>query len=220
MLNKRLRAIADLLEPCESLFDIGSDHGFLPMYLLLEKKINKAVIGEISVGPLSQAKKNFERYPELNCEFVLSDGLRSYDEISDSVVIAGMGFETIQHIVLQDLSKFRKVSQIIIQSSTKVDQLRRFLNSNNFHIIDEEIIKDRKYYYSIIKVKYSIVKEILSEEEIQFGPILIKKYNSVFEQYLLFCRRIENDILIAQKKESSLRIQLIDQLIGLNKNLD
>lgn len=220
MLNKRLRAIADLLEPCESLFDIGSDHGFLPMYLLLEKKINKAVIGEISVGPLGQAKKNFEKYPELNCEYVLSDGLRSYDEITDAVVIAGMGFETIQHIVLQDLSKFRKVSQIIIQSNTKIDQLRRFLNSNNFSIIDEEIIKDRKYYYSILKVKYSIDKEILSEKEIQFGPILIKKYSPVFEQYLLFCRRIENDILIAQKKESSVRIQLIDQLIGLNKNLD
>lgn len=220
MLNKRLRAIADLLEPCKSLFDIGSDHGFLPMHLLLEKKINKAVIGEISIGPLSQAKKNFEKYLELNCEFVLSDGLSSYDEITDAVVIAGMGFETIQHIILQDLSKFRDISQIIIQSNTKVDQLRRFLNSNNFQIIDEVIIKDRKYYYPIIKVKYSINKEILSEKEIQFGPILIKKYSPVFEQYLLFCRRIENDILIAQKKESSLRIQLIDQLIGLNKNLD
>ena len=71
MLNKRLRAIAELIKLCDTLFDVGSDHGFLPLYLLINKKIKKAIIGEINIGPLEQAKKNFMKYPELNCEFVL-----------------------------------------------------------------------------------------------------------------------------------------------------
>lgn len=220
MLNKRLKAISDLIKPCDTLFDVGSDHGFLPLYLLLNKKINKAIIGEINVGPLEQAKKNFIKYPELNCEFVLSDGLSSYDELIDTVVIAGMGFETIQHIILQDIDKFKEISQIVIQSNTKVDQLREFLNSSNFEIIDEEIIKDRKYFYPIVKVRYNSVKQQLTVEELEFGPILIKKSNKVFHDYLMFCRRIEENIVQAQKKESSLRIQIIDRLLKLNKDFD
>lgn len=220
MLNRRLKAISDLIKPCDTLFDVGSDHGFLPLYLLLNKKINKAIIGEINYGPLDQAKKNFMKYPELNCEFVLSDGLRSYDNSIDSVVIAGMGFETIQHIIIQDIDKFKKIPQILIQSNTKIDQLREFLNCNNFEIIDEDIIKDRKYFYPIVKVKYNDFKQQLTYEELQFGPILIKKSNKVFHDYLIFCRRIEENIVFAQKKESSLRIQIIERLLNLNKNLD
>lgn len=220
MLNKRLNAIAELIKPCDTLFDVGSDHGFLPLYLLLNKKINKAIIGEINVGPLEQAKKNFEKYPDLNCEFILSDGLSGHENSIDAVVIAGMGFETIQHIILQDLSKFKHISQIIIQSNTKVDQLRRFLNFNKFEILDEDIIKDRKYYYPIVKVRHNDLTKKLSEDELNFGPILINKPNKVFHDYLMFCKRIEENILQAQKKESSMRIQVIDKLLNLNKNLD
>ena len=220
MLNKRLRAIAELIKPCDTLFDVGSDHGFLPLYLLLNKKINKAIIGEINVGPLEQAKKNFMKYPELNCEYVLSDGLNLYDGLIDTVVIAGMGFETIQHIILQDIDKFKKIPQIVIQSNTKIDQLREFINSNNFEIIDEDIVKDRKYFYPIVKVRFNNLKQQLTDEELEFGPILIKKSNKVFHDYLMFCRRVEENIVQAQKKESSLRIQIIDRLLKLNKDFD
>lgn len=220
MLNKRLKAISELVKPCDILFDVGSDHGFLPLYLLLNHKINKAIIGEINEGPLEQAKKNFYSYPNLNVEFILSDGLQSYNCDIDTVIIAGMGFETIQHIVLQDLDKFKKIPQIIIQSNTKVDYLRKFLNEYNFMIIDEDIVKDRKYFYPIIKCSYNDTKQELSKEEISFGPILIRKYNSIFHNYLLFCRTVEEKIVLAQNKESSERIQLIDNILRLNKNLD
>ena len=220
MLNKRLRAIAELIKPCDTLFDVGSDHGFLPLYLLINKKIKKAIIGEINIGPLEQAKKNFKKFPELNCEFVLSDGLNLYNGLIDTVVIAGMGFETIQHIILQDIDKFKKIPQIVIQSNTKIDQLREFINSNNFEIIDEDIVKDRKYFYPIVKVKHNELRQELSNEELLFGPYLIKKYKKVFYEYLLFSKKIEENIVQAQKKESSLRIQIIDRLLSLNKNLD
>ena len=210
MLNKRLKAISDLIKPCNTLFDVGSDHGFLPLYLLLNKKINKAIIGEINAGPLEQAKKNLMKYPELNCEFVLSDGLSSYDKLIDTVVIAGMGFETIQHIILQDIDKFKKIPQIVIQSNTKIDQLREFINSNNFEIIDEDIVKDRKYFYPIVKVRFNNLKQQLTDEELEFGPILIKKSNKVFHDYLMFCRRVEENIVQAQNNTFPCKIEIED----------
>lgn len=215
MLNKRLKAITELIEPCEVLMDVGSDHGFLPLYLLLNKKIKHAIIGEINQGPLEQAKKNFRDYANLSVSYLLSDGLKQNNQKLDAVVIAGMGYETIEHIFLQDIEQFKSISQILIQSNTKNDQLRQFLNDNHFSIIDESIVKDRKYFYPVIKVKYDQNKQLLNKSEILFGPILIQKNTDIFKDYLLFQKGIEEKILVAQKKESSEKILMINKLLGL-----
>ena len=215
MLNKRLKAITELIEPCEVLMDVGSDHGFLPLYLLLNKKIKHAIIGEINHGPLEQAKKNFRDYADLSVSYLLSDGLKQNNQKLDAVVIAGMGYETIEHIILQDIEQFKSISQILIQSNTKNDQLRQFLNDNHFSIIDESIVKDRKYFYPVIKVKYDQNKQLLNKYEILFGPILIQKNTDIFKDYLLFQKGIEEKILVAQKKESSEKILMINKLLGL-----
>ena len=215
MLNKRLKAITELIEPCEVLMDVGSDHGFLPLYLLLNKKIKHAIIGEINQGPLEQAKKNFRDYADLSVSYLLSDGLKQNNQKLDAVVIAGMGYETIEHIILQDIEQFKSISQILIQSNTKNDQLRQFLNDNHFSIIDESIVKDRKYFYPVIKVKYDQNKQLLNKSEILFGPILIQKNTDIFKDYLLFQKGIEEKILVAQKKESSQKILMINKLLGL-----
>ncbi len=214
MLNKRLQAVSELIEPCDVLMDVGSDHGFLPMYLLQNRIVKHAIIGDLNIGPLDQAKKNFINYESLNATFVQSDGINGYVEPIDCVVIAGMGFETIQSIIEQDKDRFKEFSQIIIQSNTKIEELRKYLNDNNFRITDESIIKDRKYYYPIVKVKYDLIHQKLDEKEILFGPILIKKNSDVFINYLLFKKTVEDKIRIAQKKESSERIQLINSLLN------
>jgi len=213
MLNKRLQAVSELVKPCDVLMDVGSDHGFLPMYLLQARIIKHAIIGDLNPGPLDQAKKNFKNYEHLNTTFVLSNGINGFIEAIDCVVIAGMGFETIQTIIEQDLNRFKDISQIIIQSNTKIEELRKYLNDNNFRIIDESIIKDRKYYYPILKVRYDTIHQDLNEKEVLFGPILIKKNSDVFINYLLFKKSVEDKIRIAQKKESSDRIQLINSLL-------
>lgn len=212
MLNKRLQAVSELIEPCDVLMDVGSDHGFLPLYLLINKRIDKAIIGDINHGPLEQAKVNFNKY-NLNTIFILSNGINAYKSKIDAVVIAGMGYETIQSIITQDISRFKEIPQIILQTNTKVDNLRRFLNTNKFMIIDEVIVKDRKYFYPIIKVVYDENTALLTEQELLYGPILMKHKNAVFMEYLNFKKRVEENIIKGQKKESSKRIQLINEII-------
>lgn len=212
MLNKRLQAVSELIEPCDVLMDVGSDHGFLPLYLLINKKIDKAIIGDINNGPLEQAKTNFSKY-DLNTIFVKSNGINGYKAKIDAVVIAGMGYETIQSILIQDISRFKEIPQIILQTNTKIDELRRFLNTNKFTIVDELIVKDRKYFYPIIKVVYDENTTLLTEQELLYGPILMKHKNPVFIEYLNFKKTVEENIIRAQKKESSKRIQLINEII-------
>lgn len=212
MLNKRLLSVSKLIKPCDVLMDVGSDHGFLPLYLLKNNIITKAIIGDINSGPLEQAKHNFSNYA-FNAIFVKSNGISGYRSKIDAVVIAGMGFETIRSIILQDINRFKEIPQIILQTNTKVDNLRRFLNSNKFTIIDEEIIKDRKYFYPIIKVKYDENSSLLTEKELLYGPILMKNSNEVYIDYLKFMKIIEENILKGQNKESSQRILFINEII-------
>jgi tRNA (adenine22-N1)-methyltransferase len=214
MLNKRLLAVSRLIEPCEVLMDVGSDHGFLPLYLLINRIVKHAIIGDVNQGPLDQAKKNFRSFEGLNATFVLSNGINGYTDLIDCVVIAGMGCETIQSIIQQNIDRFRVIPQIIIQSNTKIEILRNYLNNNNFEIIDESIIKDRKYYYPILKVKYDLNHQTLNEEELLYGPILIKNRDEVFINYLLFKKSVEEKIQNAQRKESSERIRLIDKILN------
>ena len=92
MLNLRLRHIAKMIEPCETLIDIGSDHGFLPISLLKMKVIQNAIICDINALPLQSSIKNArEAQLEEHCTFIQSNGLQNYKDPVDTAVIAGSG---------------------------------------------------------------------------------------------------------------------------------
>ncbi|HCT63176.1 MAG TPA: hypothetical protein DIC19_03650 [Erysipelotrichaceae bacterium] len=216
MLNLRLRHIAKLIEPCEVLIDIGSDHGFLPLHLLHENTIRHAVICDINALPLQSAIKNARKVLlEEYCTFVQSNGLQSYQGNIQGAVIAGMGFETIAQIIVQDLERFKGIDQIILQSNTHIDKLRSFLMDNRFKIIDEELVKDRKHFYVIIKVKYQDYEIIYDDFDRWIGPVLKLRKDTLMHQYLVHLKHIEANVLNGQKKESSKKIQVIQTCLDI-----
>ncbi len=76
LLDRRLRAVYDAVEPCGVFADVGSDHAYLPIFLLLEAVIQKALITDVRKGPLANSRKNALRYGVADrCEFLLGDGL-------------------------------------------------------------------------------------------------------------------------------------------------
>ncbi|MBN2876828.1 MAG: SAM-dependent methyltransferase [Bacilli bacterium] len=216
MLNLRLRHIAKLVEPCEVLIDIGSDHGFLPLHLLQESIIKHAVICDINALPLQSAIKNARKIKlEEHCTFVQSNGLQAYQGQVNSAVIAGMGFETITQIIKQDLERFKSIDQIILQSNTHIEKLRAFLMDNKFKIVDEELVKDRKHFYVIVKVKYQEHDITYDDFDRWIGPILKLRSDMLMQQYLVHLKRIETNVLSGQKKESSLKIQVIQTCLDV-----
>ncbi len=151
-LNKRLATVAELVEPCGRIIDVGTDHAFLPLNLILTGKANTAICSDINRGPLDIAAKNIDRYCPGFAETVLSDGLKNipYDK-SDCVVIAGMGGETIVGILE---AENRKTDErcFILQPMTRIPYLRAYLAENGFGITGWKLAEDRGRVYECIRV--------------------------------------------------------------------
>lgn len=200
MLSLRLNAVAQLIDACDTLVDIGSDHGYLPLELIKQQKVKQAIICELRKKPLDKAILNFQNEGFSSCaDFILSDGLQQVSSLVENVSISGMGFETILKIIKQDLDKFRTCQQIILQSNTKVDRLRLGMYNLGFTLVDEVFVKENKHAYIVLKYKYSSTLQSLDEFEISYGPILLKQKNTDYFDYLKNERIKEKELSLYDK---------------------
>jgi len=172
MLSKRLGMILDLIEPCNILVDIGSDHGYLALEALRSEKVKQVIASDLRPGPLNQTQKTFAQANVFEKgRTILSDGLRSIEVQPDCAVLAGMGADLIVQIIQQDLEKFKNINQIITQANTKHSILRSKLAQLGFSIQQERIIEDG-FFYIAQSYKYLGLYEELSEKQIYFGQRL------------------------------------------------
>lgn len=172
-ISNRLEKIASFIEKEEIVADIGCDHAQLCCYLVVEGKCKKAYACDINEGPLQQAKKNIQYYNlEGNIETILCDGLDKINEDVQTIVIAGMGFETIHHI-LNSNSTLLMNRKCIIQSNRDSTKLRLWISSNHFAIVKEAVVYEEGHYYEIISFVCDTGKE-LNEHEIMFGSKMEK----------------------------------------------
>ena len=186
MLNARLTMVMTLIESCDYLCDIGSDHGYLPIEALKTGRIRKAQIVELNSKPLSIAYENVKKEQLLeDCSFFLSDGLNSVDEEVGNAVICGMGFDTIVHIITRDLDRFKTMNQIVLQSNSKVSVLRKEMSALGFELMDERFIIDRKLPYIALKYRYNKQRSILMNQELYLGPFLMKEASNIYLDYCI-----------------------------------
>ncbi|MCD7822553.1 MAG: class I SAM-dependent methyltransferase [Oscillospiraceae bacterium] len=146
--------------------DIGTDHAWLPIYLVSSRRCDRAYACDIAEGPLSFAKKNIAAAGlENRIETVLSDGLTklSDDSISD-IVIAGMGGEMIRDILANDKDKAERAN-LILQPNTRSWELIDWLSRNGFEISEQKAVADGKFTYPVINAKYSGEVKILAQAE-------------------------------------------------------
>ncbi len=181
MISKRLLQIADLVEENKAVFDVGSDHALLPCFLVEKGICPKAYAGEIAEGPLNSGKQNIIRHGlEGKVIPVLSDGLDNAPDDVDIVIIAGMGFHTIRHIL--DHCNVEKYRYFLVQPNTDVELFREYISSHGYTIEDERIVHDG-FYYQIIRF-CADPHEPYTDLEIRYGPILLKRRDKVFLDYL------------------------------------
>lgn len=153
-LTPRLRAIANQIPQGARLADVGTDHGHLPVWLLLNGQIDRAIAADLRAGPLNRARETAQQYGQMErVSFRLCDGLADVepDEV-DTVVIAGMGGETIAAI-LQAAPWTRKDKLLLLQPMTGAPKLREWLQTNGYAILDEKISREGKKLYSIWTVR-------------------------------------------------------------------
>ena len=153
-LSPRLKLISDFVPLDSKVMDIGCDHGLLDIYLYQNRIVKKIIASDINLSALNNAIENIKANKlEKEIETRLSDGLENIhaeDEI-DTLVIAGMGSNTIVNMLKKDIKKLDKIKTIIIQSNTKLEFLRREIVKLNYYITDEAIVEDNKKIYIVIK---------------------------------------------------------------------
>ena len=184
MINKRLKKIASLIDKGMIVADIGTDHAFLPIYLVKNKICDHIIASDINENPLKIARENIKSYGyEDNIKIVLSDGLENIEEDIDVCVIAGMGFYTCKHIIESSKDKFAKCKSILIEINRDVDKLREYISDNNYTISNEAFVEDRNHDYIILDINMNYHKKY-NEKEILCGPILKKKKDKEYMAYV------------------------------------
>lgn len=154
-LTPRLRKVAQLVPPGARFADIGTDHAYLPTWLILNGVIDHAIAADLRAGPLERARDTAERFDVGDrLEFRLCNGLSavSYDE-ADTIAIAGMGGETIAHILSCALWTKAPGITLILQPMSSQSDLRQWLGANGYTIERECLVREEKTIYTIFLVK-------------------------------------------------------------------
>lgn len=174
-----------MVEKCDTLADIGTDHGYLPSMLIDEGIVNRVIATDLNKGPLSRAVeyltlKGFSK----KCDFRLGSGLEVLNPYeAEAIVIAGMGGDLISDILETSKKISQSTKQIIVQPMTAIDNLRRYLYNNGYKIVDEKISKEYHHYYFIIKAEVGY-EYIENEIFYEFSRSLILKRDPIMFEYM------------------------------------
>ena len=154
-----------MVNKSNSVADIGTDHAYVPVYLILNNLASKAIAMDINKGPLNRADENIKKF-NLGDKIKtrLSDGLKELKNgEADTVIIAGMGGILINNILENDKDRLSSVKNYILQPMTAVYETRKYLALNGFKITDERLAKEDEKIYTIISAtrgKTNIKNEI------------------------------------------------------------
>ncbi|NLM14270.1 MAG: SAM-dependent methyltransferase [Clostridiaceae bacterium] len=187
-LPERLQAVADLVPPCNCLHDVGTDHAWLPIALMLAERCRRALAIDMNAGPLQAATRNVLTAGLACCiQIIQTDGLKNINlGTDDVVVIAGLGgLEMIR--ILQEQP--RRCKSIVLQPMKSAPELRTWLTENGYIIEKEALVCEPKRYYPVISCRYTGVQTVLSPLERYVGPCLIESRPSGYRGYLAWLRQ-------------------------------
>ncbi len=202
-LSDRLQKIADFIEPGESIADIGTDHGFLPIALLESGKSPHVILSDINAGPLEKARANINKYsPEKEFDIRIGSGIQTLKPAEvDVIVIAGMGGLLITEILGDDLEKSKSYRKLILQPRNGQEKLRLWLIENGFTIEDEVLVKEGKYFCEIILAAPCRLSKKIEPDaiDLEISPILFAKKDPQLVEF------IENKIRIEKKEYEAIQ---------------
>lgn len=192
-LSRRLRQVADFVKPGSRIADIGTDHGFVPVYLAQTGRIRSALAMDVRTGPLERAKEHIREYEAWAAdegihacpvEARLSDGLKELKAgEADTVIIAGMGGGLVIRILEEGRCLWDSVDHWILSPQSDLDQVRHFLEANGFVILDEAMVKEEGKFYTIMSAARGRM-QYGRQIQYLYGARLLEKRDPVLRQYL------------------------------------
>lgn len=223
-ISLRLKTIASMVDKCECVADIGTDHGYIPMYLIKNNVCDRAIASDINKGPVEKARFNIRiegLEDKIDCR--LGGGLSTLKKgEAQGIVIAGMGGNLIRDIIEEKLNIFKEAEFIILQPVQNPEVLREYIYTKGYKIIDEELCIDEDKFYEIIKIKYD--KNIKNVDSIfyEVGEKLLEKKHPLIkdfieyklQRYIKIVENIKDNTELAEKRKIEVKNK-IKRLEGL-----
>ena len=199
-MNKRINCIVSHVPWGIGLIDVGTDHGYLPVALARKGYPGELIASDINTKPLQAARRSAaEAGLEERIEFMLADGLEGCDpETIDTIVIAGMGGDTICGILDRAEWCMDRRYTLVLQPMTRAEVLRYWLVNNEFEIQSEDLVQDGGTLYSILTARFGSCTR-LREAELYTGSFEALKEHQLFPAFL------ERQIHRVEKKRDGLR---------------
>ncbi|EGG79357.1 hypothetical protein HMPREF9477_00325 [Lachnospiraceae bacterium 2_1_46FAA] len=184
-LSVRLQAVADMVTEGTKVADVGTDHAYIPIYLVEHDKNPSAIAMDINRGPLKKAEENISSHNlENKIETRLSDGLKQLHlGEADSVVIAGMGGGLVVKIMEEGTLHKKYVKEWILQPQSEISKVRQYLNENGYCIVEENMVIDEGKFYPMMRVTEGTIEEY-TQEELCYGKCLLKEKNPILKKFL------------------------------------
>lgn len=189
-ISERLKTAAALVSSGNVLADVGTDHGYVPIYLLEQRRIPRSIAMDINRGPLERAREHIRLYGmEAYIETRLSDGVAALmPGEADSILIAGMGGGLIMHILGDGEAVCRSAGELILQPQSELERVRHFLDTGGYRIDAEEMVKEDGKYYPMMRVHYEPLETGTPSEKRDvfylYGELLLKRRHPVLLEYL------------------------------------
>lgn len=191
LLSERLKTVASFVPEGSRVADIGSDHAYLPCYLMNKQIITSAVAGEVNEGPFQSAINQVKR-SGFTDEIAVRKGngleVLTPGEV-DVITIAGMGGQLIRDILLEGQEKLTSVKRLVLQPNVAAHLLRERLSDLNWELVEECILEEDQKVYEVLvfdagngKRPYEGMGQKELFKSMLVGPILLQKQNDAFRK--------------------------------------
>lgn len=182
-ISERLLACCSFVAPGDRVADIGTDHGYLGIWLLSQGIARSVIASDINPAPLSAAQRNADKYGYAGkMEFYLSDGVQSIPRDFDTLVCAGMGGDTMVSILSCALWLKNSKYRLVLQCQSKTPMLRRYLSENGWRIAKETVVPDGRFLYTVMEVCYG-GGTLLTPGQWYFPPALLENPSASLPAY-------------------------------------
>ena len=239
-ISDRLKTAASLVSEGVVLADVGTDHGYVPIYLLEQKKIRCAIAMDINKGPLERAKEHIHLYGmDAYIQTRLSDGVAALQMgEADSILVAGMGGGLVMHILEEGKAVCQAADELILQPQSELSGVRDYLAKNGYMIDAERMVFEDGKYYPMMRVHYQTGKNKNTDitakdaslknagncerQECLYGRHLLMEKNPILHQYLqkehkVFETILDNLLKQPESEKITARIGEVKESLGYNE---
>lgn len=209
-LSKRLKRVVSFVEPGAVVADVGTDHGYVPIFLVREGIAARALAMDVNRGPLLRAQAHVAAYGLTErIQLRLGDGLSALKAgEADTVILAGMGGPLMCRILTEGMELARTMKRLILSPQSELADVRAFLEQQGFAIVDEAMVEEDGKYYTVICARPACGKKYIMEDEGEqllqrkYGACLLRRNDPVLREFL--------------EREEKKYVRILDRLAAAN----